>query len=304
MTDQSKAPTTGRQTSLIVVAAVFTFLGTFLTLLRLYFRKFVFRNFGWDDYTILLAWIASIGMAAFTSLGIKYGAGKHEGNQDEVIKVNLIMELFYTFALYFAKVSILLCYLRLTADLKSVFGRVTEVLIVLFTLQIVATSIAVAMAVYTIVTDVIILVLPIPILSSLKRTLAQKVSLLGVFMVGILATIASGVRVWTCKIYTTSKDPIYDIAPINIWTFIELNLAMGCACGPALKAIATRLWDRINADKPATTAKYYDADSSFRSKKSLQPSVVHHQGHESLTSNEQPLKAFQSSTIETLPKEG
>jgi hypothetical protein len=79
---------------------------------------------------------------------------------------------------------------------------------------------------------VIILALPIPTLAKVKRNTHQKLALFGVFGAGALSTISSCVRLYTINIYTTSKDPLYDAAPINLWSFIEINLGIACASGP------------------------------------------------------------------------
>jgi hypothetical protein len=85
---------------------------------------------------------------------------------------------------------------------------------------------------FTIASDVIILALPIPTLAKVKRNTHQKLALFGVFGAGALSTISSCVRLYTINIYTTSKDPLYDAAPINLWSFIEINLGIACASGP------------------------------------------------------------------------
>ncbi|RDW91661.1 hypothetical protein BP5796_02826 [Coleophoma crateriformis] len=34
--------------------------------------------------------------------------------------------------------------------------------------------------------------------------------------------------------FTVTTDLAYDAAPINMWSFIELNLGLACACAPGL----------------------------------------------------------------------
>lgn len=91
--------------------------------------------------------------------------------------------------------------------------------------------------IFTIVTDLVILALPIPILTKVSKPRLQKLGLIAVFGTGALSTIASCVRLYTIRVYTTSSDPIYDAAPINLWSFIEINLGLICASAPALKGL-------------------------------------------------------------------
>jgi hypothetical protein len=47
-------------------------------------------------------------------------------------------------------------------------------------------------------------------------------------------TFLSIVRLYTIKIFASSNDPFYDGAPINIWSFIEVNVAIICASVPGM----------------------------------------------------------------------
>jgi hypothetical protein len=39
---------------------------------------------------------------------------------------------------------------------------------------------------------------------------------------------------YTIRIYSDSNDPAYNSAPINLWSFIEINLGIVCACAPGM----------------------------------------------------------------------
>ena len=49
------------------------------------------------------------------------------------------------------------------------------------------------------------------------------------------------VRLYTIKVFATSEDPFYDGVPINIWSMIEINVAIICASVPGTSA--PRLFD-------------------------------------------------------------
>lgn len=86
---------------------------------------------------------------------------------------------------------------------------------------------------FTVVSDVLIFALPLPLLWSLKKTSKRdRYAVLAAFMVGFVSTIVAGVRLYSIRVYTVSTEPVRDAAPINLWSFIEVNLGMLCASGP------------------------------------------------------------------------
>ncbi|RDW84943.1 hypothetical protein BP6252_02533 [Coleophoma cylindrospora] len=259
--------------SLFVVTAVFTILGTCIVCLRLYVRKFIVNCVGHDDYFILAALVCSIGFTAASIVGMQYGVGKHSFevntiNAADSIKATFYVEIFYYLSIYLIKMSILFCYRRLNATLKDAFYQLTMASMVLITFHFISTMVVCFLQcrpisfywdqkqagqcinitaffystnIFTIITDIIILALPIHTLTKIQRTSMHKVALFVVFLAGGLSTISSCVRLNTIRVYTLSSDAVYDAAPINLWSFIEINLGLACACGPALKKLLSCL---------------------------------------------------------------
>ncbi|RDW78208.1 hypothetical protein BP5796_06060 [Coleophoma crateriformis] len=265
MDSQMELPITHR-ISLIVVTAVFTTSGTCIVCLRLYVRKFIVNCVGHDDCFILAALVCSIGFTAASIVGMRYGVGKHtfevnNTNAAESIKATFYVEVLYYLSIYLIKMSILFCYRRLNATLKDAFYQLTMASMLLISLHFISTMVVCFLQcrpisfywdqkqagtcinltaffystnIFTIITDVIILSLPIHTLSKIQRTSTHKVALFVVFLAGGLSTIASCVRLHTIGVYTLSSDAVYDAAPINLWSFIEINLGLACACGPGM----------------------------------------------------------------------
>lgn len=46
----------------------------------------------------------------------------------------------------------------------------------------------------------------------------------------------SVIRLYTIKVFATSDDPFFDGVPINIWSMIEINVAVICASVPGKRA--------------------------------------------------------------------
>lgn len=114
-----------------------------------------------------------------------------------------------------------------------------------------------------IITDFWILALPIKTLNSTTRPLQEKIALAVIFGVGLFATTMSIVRLQSIYTYTLATDPFRDaiavssrcqIFPhhilakprltvsfpqVNLFSQIEINVAILCASVPALKPIFT-----------------------------------------------------------------
>ncbi|PBP25242.1 integral membrane protein [Diplocarpon rosae] len=85
--------------------------------------------------------------------------------------------------------------------------------------------------------DLIILILPIPAILGLPLGLKKKTSLIFMFALGSLACVTSGIRLKYLVDFAISKDPSWDNALPAIWSFVEISVALTCACLPAIRAL-------------------------------------------------------------------
>jgi hypothetical protein len=90
-----------------------------------------------------------------------------------------------------------------------------------------------------IITDMIIFALPIKTLININRPRNEKIALVCVFGVGTFATIVAMVRLHTIYTYTLAADPFQQSILVNLWSVIEINVAIACASAPALKPLFT-----------------------------------------------------------------
>jgi len=93
---------------------------------------------------------------------------------------------------------------------------------------------------FHIATDIWILLLPLKTLSSIQRPRREKIALFAIFGCGTFACIASMVRLHTIYRYTLSDDPFRDATLINLWSMLEVNIAICCASVSALKPVFSR----------------------------------------------------------------
>ncbi|KAI4638505.1 hypothetical protein J4E93_010060 [Alternaria ventricosa] len=97
-----------------------------------------------------------------------------------------------------------------------------------------------SMASVNILTDIFILVMPMRAFGQLKLQRTKRFALLGVFMVGGVAVIASIVRLYALYVYAVTDDPPYDDVFILLLSQIEVNAAIISASAPALRPLLTK----------------------------------------------------------------
>lgn len=97
---------------------------------------------------------------------------------------------------------------------------------------------------FNMATDVIVFVMPIPTLWSLQLPLRQRLVLMATFTCGAVILVASIVRMYNIYKFAVppSQDPTWDIAPLIIWSEIEVQLAIILSCSAAFKALAQWLF--------------------------------------------------------------
>ncbi|KAK0702366.1 integral membrane protein, partial [Lasiosphaeris hirsuta] len=189
------------------------------------------------------------------------------GNMVAFIKTTLAIQVMYYTNIFCIKTSILLTYVRFavsktfrnlcygTITLHGVFFFICFVvtlaqcrpLRVMWDLTgsvpgtcINTTAFFYFTSAFNIITDIWILSLPFKTLRAIQRPQREKVALFLIFGVGAFAATASIVRLHTIYIYTLSEDPFRDGIPVNLWSMIEVTVAISCASVSALKPIFSR----------------------------------------------------------------
>ncbi|MCJ1394480.1 hypothetical protein MMC18_007358 [Xylographa bjoerkii] len=85
-------------------------------------------------------------------------------------------------------------------------------------------------------TDVIILCLPSPVIWSLKLSRRKQLVVSGVFLVGGLVCVVAILRV-TAQIELRHSNPTIDLMLCTLWTILEPELAIISACLPTLRPL-------------------------------------------------------------------
>ncbi|KAF2488845.1 hypothetical protein BU16DRAFT_519776 [Lophium mytilinum] len=267
--DPAVATEQSRQNTVTVVTVVMTFFGFTFVALRIVTRQFIVRNVGADDWmsvaglVLILAYMAEI--LALRPNGMGYSGATLELDQMiNLMKLTLGIEITYYCLVYCIKMSILLFYLRIAAErIFQILCKATMALLSMFvTVCIVVclvqclplhkmwdltglvhgrclntTAFFYSTSGFNIVTDIWMLALPLKTLWTIQRPKREKIALFIIFGMGIFSTIASIIRLYSIRIFTESKDPFYDSVQINLWSIIEVNIGIMCACIPSLKPL-------------------------------------------------------------------
>ncbi|EEU42187.1 uncharacterized protein NECHADRAFT_79864 [Fusarium vanettenii 77-13-4] len=226
-----------------------------IVILRCVARLMVTKRLWWDDWTALVA----------TTQSTDLGFGLHYWNV-EVANAKTIFQIFYaTQILYIliqvsAKASILAFYSRVFTSRTfriAVWSAAAFLIghgiiflgLVIFQCSPMAsiwnrnleskclnlTAIGYAGAVFSIVEDIAILILPIPELLKLQLGGRKKAALLFMFSIGSFACVTSMVRLKYLVSFASTFDATF------IWSMIELSCALICASLPALRPLIQML---------------------------------------------------------------
>lgn len=94
-------------------------------------------------------------------------------------------------------------------------------------------------------TDVLMYLLPLPVVVSLRVGLRQKLALYGVLALGLFVCLISVVRLWTLTEQNEKVDFPYDNVGIAYMTVIEINAAIACACCMTLRPVMTKWFPKF-----------------------------------------------------------
>ncbi|KAF7555921.1 hypothetical protein G7Z17_g1790 [Cylindrodendrum hubeiense] len=104
----------------------------------------------------------------------------------------------------------------------------------------------IAYAVMNILTDVMVLLLPLPSIMALQMGMRERLLLCSVFLLGGFVTVTSILRTTSVQNSLKNKeDSTYNFIERGMWTLIEANLGIIAACLPVLKRPMSKLFPQI-----------------------------------------------------------
>ncbi|KAG9552099.1 MFS monosaccharide transporter-like protein, partial [Aureobasidium melanogenum] len=266
-----------------------------------------------DDYFMLVAWLLAFGLSFSICYGSFVGLGRHEDDvpdswQGSLRRSQYAFSVLYNPALMAEKTSILVFYLTLSktnqtfrwATIATLFvvnaAGLALTLVTLFQCNPVGAAfrypvpavhhctdiitIYLSSAPVNIITDLAILFLPMPILTSMRLPRKQKAILVITFGFGLFVAIVDIVRIAYLQSASTyrlnqivnyqqdnSSGRDVDVTDFSwyasysfMWSAIEVNVGIMCACVPALKPLVSRFMPHLLRDEGDVTEKHSSVD--------------------------------------------
>ncbi|KAK8090416.1 hypothetical protein PG997_005377 [Apiospora hydei] len=258
-----------------VPVGVFLIACPLLVVIRFWSRMRKGGHVGADDYTVLAALVCALASGGLMIAACVYGYGRHlkdlsPEDRMQALKYFWLCQITYKSCINLTKASILLLYLRIFGNVKW-FRWLCIVLTTIVAIYCVASVTATifqctpvpraydkslggtcidngkfwfANSGFSIATDLIILCIPLPMVYVLQLPRAQKFALIAVFTLGVFVVITSCLRVTTINVQATTNDQTYEIAS-TMWTVIEMNVAIVCACLPQIRPLIVMVFPRL-----------------------------------------------------------
>ncbi|KAI8935859.1 hypothetical protein NX059_007376 [Plenodomus lindquistii] len=273
---------------------------------------------GLDDIMIVAALLSSVLLTLTECQAVVYGYGRHYATlpQDSRIRARKWFygaHIIYKVVLMFTKLSVVCLYYRIFAVSTKSFRVLSHVVSAwIVTSGLVFTILTVfqcspvrafwdrsipgykcfknepwwiSYATTQITTDFILLAMPIPSILRLSMGRAEKLGLCLVFGTGGFVTFASIYRATTIARSANDPDPTWGPIPATVWTVIESNTGIICACLPMLRGPFVRVFGPLLGSRRATTRResYHLSRRSESSRKARVGSVHHSNIYESFS---------------------
>ncbi|KAF2654178.1 hypothetical protein K491DRAFT_601347 [Lophiostoma macrostomum CBS 122681] len=246
---------------------------------------------GLDDYFILLTLVCGVPQTIITDRGTTAnGLGKDIWTLKPTQVTNFIRAFYVMEVLYFAivailKLSLLFFYHRIfpganvrrviwgTIAFDVLFG-VAFVVVAIFQCRPIGyywtswdgqhsgtciniNALGWSNAAISITLDLWMLAIPLSQLVHLKLAWKKKVGVGLMFCVGTFVTVVSILRLQSLVHFASSTNPTWDQWAVNVWSTVEINVGIICACMPAIRVLLVRLFPRVLGTTAHTNQQYH-----------------------------------------------
>lgn len=290
------AESDGRREAVLAVTSFATALSFMFVTTRFISRTIIVKTIGIDDWLMLSAWLIAFGLSFSICYSTQYGLGMFGAeiatiSEPKLRRLIYSSNILYNPALMLSKTSILLQYSQLFSsnEVFKWFNTATMVVVNLggFALTMMTAfqcsppdavfnplrsterddkctsvlTIYLSSVPLNIITDVAILLLPMPIVKLLNLAWKQKIILTMTFGFGIFVTIIDVVRVVylqtaaseelsnvierTNSTQNANTNFYRDAALSFMWSAVEVHVGIICADVPSLKPLVGKLMPRL-----------------------------------------------------------
>ncbi|PMD17184.1 hypothetical protein NA56DRAFT_632302 [Hyaloscypha hepaticicola] len=123
-------------------------------------------------------------------------------------------------------------------------------------------AIAFAGAGIGIVLDIVTLILPLTQVWNLPLGLKKRIGVILMFSVGAFVTIVSILRLKSLLTVAKSANPTWDFVEGCIWSIIELDVGIICACMPSFRIILIRIFPRLGSTPNSSDPQFTTGNQS------------------------------------------
>ncbi|KAH2970783.1 hypothetical protein KXW00_000009 [Aspergillus fumigatus] len=246
-----------RQPTLLSVAITFLVLSTSAVILRFVSRRIGRVGFQHDDIYIILGWLFYVALISVAIGDMRYGGvGLHQARViaiDPVMiqtwaKFLLAIAFIYIFSVILPKLAVLSLYISIFNRHRA--SRITCYVtgfLMLWDPQVDGHCVNINAwfrysRIVNIVSDVIMLVLPIPHVIRLQSTMRLKIGLLITFLLGSVGLIAGLIALFTFSTTDAVTDNTWNAALLIIWTLVEVGMYLIAACLISYQPLAKFIW--------------------------------------------------------------
>ncbi|RKF78926.1 putative integral membrane protein [Golovinomyces cichoracearum] len=297
-------PKQSRCEQIIRTTIIMSILTSFFISLRIKSRWFDNKHLWLDDWIAFVVYALIAGSAVLLVMIAKAGMGEHLWNSN-VDSYAMIGKVSYNITVSATKVSILVFYHRVFVNenfqilCKWIIGLfiIPPIIFLWFIIfqcvpiqkvwnpAIPGSCIDIDVmilwgAIVSMIEDVIILIMPIPLLSGLKIGRMEKINVLGLFGLGFFAFITSVLRLkFALRMVRHDYDKPWDLSIIIVWSVVEVDVMLICACLPAIRPLVVRFLRSCHKSKQVMSgsnpSRSSEQEQKGTSQSSLQKSMDH-----------------------------
>ncbi|CDM33429.1 hypothetical protein DTO013E5_7298 [Penicillium roqueforti] len=259
-----------------ILAVLWTLTGltAVMVVARVYIRLKLLRNFGLDDYLIVVSMIMGFAYCGISTAGVGVGYGKHSkylstDNLEKAILLNTVSFLFGIFSFTLPKIAVTSMLTRILnpkplhkAMLWTMVGTTSVVsitcIIILFTMcdpaealwkpELVAagakcksTALLIDFAIFTgsisALADLTLAVYPTTVLLKLQMSLRKRIALCAALGLGGIASAMAIIKCTQLHGLADKSDYTYGTADLVMWTNIEADVVVLASCIPTLQPL-------------------------------------------------------------------
>ncbi|KAL8842366.1 MAG: hypothetical protein Q9176_002755 [Flavoplaca citrina] len=254
---------------IVTVAIIIATLAAGSVALRLTCRRLMKVAISYDDYLIIVGLAITLAQCIVQGYSVVPGHGKHlirvgVPAAQAYVHLTYAFQFLITAAMIFVKLSILLFYRRLfprenttarwrACHMALCIASVAVGVIQCFGIAFQCTPVAFFWDrtipgghcintsaffrfnnIANMLTDILILAMPIPIVWSLHLDRRKKIGVCGLFLLGGFVCIASIMRFYYLENVGLEGDPTWDMVDVFIWSTVEPGIGVVCACLPVM----------------------------------------------------------------------